>query len=530
MSLTVSQNIQNKNEQNLIRIISEFRIKFSFSFKFILILCIGLYSTLTFAQKGYEIKVKIKGIKDTTVILGHHFAKSMYPDDTIRVDKNGSGVFKGKKELPQGMYIIFLPTKNYFDFIVGDDQYFSIESDTTDFAKTVKIEGSKENQIFYDYQNLLIAKRDDVKKLQDQRKNAKTDEEKKKINEQFKLIDQEVKLYKEKVMKEQQNSFVGKFIKATQDIDVPDPPKDAAGNITDSLFQYRYYKDHYFDNFDISDKRMLYTPLYEEKVLTYIDKVIPQIPDTINGIVDMLVTKSRTSPELFRYMLGTLFNHYGQSQIMGFDAVALYIADKYYIKEATWSDTASIRKLKEQVARKMPLTLGKVAADVQLVFVPSEHFIAATDSIPLKKNPYVGNFFKLSDIKSDFIILFFWEADCSHCKIATPQMYSFYSKLKKKNVEVIAISTLFGEEGKLKWVNFVNEHKLYNWINAWNPYDYKFKEQYDIVSTPTIYILDKYRKIIAKRIGPEQCEEIIDHYIEVEQKIKNNSKPANQAK
>jgi thiol-disulfide isomerase/thioredoxin len=500
-------------------------ISFNFSsFNFIgllLTLFLLLGSSSVIAQKGYEIKVKINGIKDTSIILGHHFGKAMYPDDTVRVDKNGLGVFKGKNELPQGMYIIFLPTKNYFDIVVGEDQFFSVESDTTNFVKTVKITGSKENQIFYDYQNLLMSKRDEVKQLQDKRKNAKTDEEKKTITEQFKKIDQEVKLYREKTITGDPNGFVGKFIKATQEIEVPDPPKDSSGKITDSTFQYRYYRNHYFDNFDISDRRMLYTPLYEDKVMTYIDKVVPQIPDTLNAEVDMLIAKSRTSPELFRYMMATLFTHYGQSQIMGFDAVALYIADKYYIKEATWHDTTYINKLKEQVRIKLPLTLGKVAADVQLVFVPSEHFKAAATNDSLKKNPYVGNFFYLSEINADFIILFFWEADCSHCKKATPEMYEIYQKLKQKNVEIIAIHTLGGEEGKVKWVNFVNEHKLYDWVNSWNPYDFKFKEKYDILSTPAIFILDKHRKIIAKRIGPEQCEEIINHYIEVDQKIKN---------
>jgi thiol-disulfide isomerase/thioredoxin len=263
---------------------------------------------------------------------------------------------------------------------------------------------------------------------------------------------------------------------------------------------------------------MLRTPLYEEKVMTYIDKIIPQDPDSLNTAVDLLIAKSRTNTELFRYMLVTLFNHYGQSQIMGFDAVALYIADKYYIKEATWADTAYIKKLQKQVSQKLPLVIGKIAPDIKLVYVQSDHFKAAADSMPLKKNPYVGDFFMLSNIKSNYLILYFWEADCSHCKKATPIMYDVYEKMKDKGVAVVSINLLFGEEGKVKWIDFVNEHKLYNWINAWNPYDYKFKEQYDVETTPTIYILDKDHKIIAKRIGPEQCEEIINHYIEVDKR------------
>ncbi len=490
---------------------------------FILSIVIALAFQTAFCENGFEIKVKIHGLKDTSIILGHHFATMMNADDTIKLDKNGSGVFKGKKELPKGMYIIFLPSKTYFDFLVGDNQKFSVENDTSDLFKKIKFSGSKENQIFYDYQYLLSSKRDEMKKLQEQRKNASTDEGKK-IAEQMKAIDKDVKAYKEKVLKDNPNTFVVKFIKATQDIEVPDAPKDVNGKITDSTFQYRYYRAHYFDNFDISDPAMLRTPLYEEKILTFIDKVIPQEPDSIDAAVDFLIAKSRTSPELFRYMLVTLFNHYAQSQIMGFDAVTVYIANKYYLKEATWSDTAYITKLKSQVASIEPLLLGKTAPDIKLVYVPADHFKAAADSLPMKKNPYVGDFFMLSSIKANYIILYFWEADCSHCKKETPIMYDVYEKMKNKGVAVISINLLFGEDGKVKWIDFVNEHKLYDWINAWNPYDYKFKEQYDVKSTPTIYILDKDLKILAKRIGPEQCEEIINHYIEMDKRKQSNKK------
>ena len=101
---------------------------------------------------GYEIRVKINGIKDTNIILGHHFAGAMYPDDTVKVDKNGIGIFKGKKTLPQGMYIIFLPSKNYFDIIIGENQKYSVENDTSNLFKKIKFSGSKENQIFFEYQ------------------------------------------------------------------------------------------------------------------------------------------------------------------------------------------------------------------------------------------------------------------------------------------------------------------------------------------------------------------------------------------
>jgi thiol-disulfide isomerase/thioredoxin len=252
--------------------------------------------------------------------------------------------------------------------------------------------------------------------------------------------------------------------------------------------------------------------IYENKIINYVDKVIPQIPDSINPELDRLIAKSRTNDELFRYMLVTLFNHYAKSQIMGFDAVQVYLAEKYYIPEAKWSDTAYMSKLKDFVKHTKPLLLGKVAPDIQLVRVPTEHFIAAADSMPMKKDPYVGSFFDLHDLQSKFIVLYFWDAECGHCKKATPVMYEAAQKIKSKDVEVIAVSLQFGVEGKVKWINYINENKFYDWTNAWNPYDYKFKELYDVSSTPQIFILDKDKKIIAKRIGPEQVEEIINVY------------------
>ncbi len=464
------------------------------------------------AQKGHEIKVKIIPFKDTTVILGHHFAGSMYPDDTIRLDKNSNGVFKGNEPLPQGMYLVFLPNKSYFDVMIGENQHFSVETDTSDLFRKTKFTKSEENTAFYNYQYFLSDKRKEANEWVEKRKNATTEAEKKVCTEKLKVLDSEVKAFIEKSINTNPGSMFAAFAKATKEVEVPDPPRDTHGNIIDSAFQYKYYRSHYFDNFDIADVRLLRTPLYENKVKTYIEKVVPQIPDSIYPEVDMLIAKSRTSPELFRYMLVTLFNLYGQSQIMGFDAIALYIGEKYYIKEATWADTAYIKKLKDQIAIRTPLNIGKVAPDIRLVNVPNQHFIEAKDSVQLKKNPYIGNFFNLSEVKGKFIVLAFWESDCGHCKKTIPELHKVYQKIKDKGLVVVSVHMLGGEEGKEKWVNFVNEHKLTDWINAWNPYDYAYKKSFDITSTPVIFVLDNDHKIIAKRIGTEQIEDFITHY------------------
>jgi len=407
------------------------------------------------------------------------------------------------------MYLVYLPDDRFFDLIIGGDQYFSFENDTTDLLTNMKISGSVENEVFYEYQNYLNIKREEAMALQEKQKSSKSNADSIRYRDQLNALNDTVQARINKTIEDNKGTFLSVFLKALQDVEVPDPPRDENSRITDSLFQYRYYKNHYFDNFDVSDVRLLRTPIYENKIMTYIEKVLIQIPDTLIKEVDWLVEKSRSDQQLFRYMLITLFNYYAQSQIMGMDALYVHLAEKYYIPEATWSDQEFITKLKERVAKLKPTLLGQVAPDFQLVRISTDHIIQSAEDEELKKNPYVGEFFQLHSVNAPIIILYFWEADCGHCKKQTPVLYEICKRLKSRGVEVIAVHILGGEEGKVKWIDYLNENGYYDWINAWNPYDFQYKNIYDVSSTPALFVLDKNKKIVAKRIAPDQAEKII---------------------
>lgn len=460
--------------------------------------------------QGYEIKVKINGLQNKQVILGHYLSKTMYPDDTITLDNNSAGVFKGDKKLPGGMYLMYLPDGTFFDVVIGDDQEFSVTTDSANFLETLVFKGSDENQVFLDFQRYFAGLRKSAEDLTSVLKNTADPKEKEALTNKLKGFNNDRVSRIKAIKAAHPDLFISDFLGATLDIEVPEAPRDEKGALIDSNWQYRYYKKHYFDYFDFSDPRLLRTPFYEEKIMTYLNKVVPQMPDSLIKYTDYLIEKSRKDSSVFRYMLITLFNHYAKSNIMGMDAVQVHIADKYYIPESWWSDAKYISELKEYVEKAKPLLLGVVAPDAELMNVPADHFKSAASDTALRRYPHVGTKFNLRDETAPFTVLLFWEADCGHCKTAVPELYRIYHRsLKDMGVKVLAISTLFGEDGKIKWVNFVNEHGLYDWINAWNPYSYDFKLKYDVVTTPQIFILDKNRKIVAKRIGPEQVEEII---------------------
>ncbi|MBN2522316.1 MAG: DUF5106 domain-containing protein [Bacteroidales bacterium] len=468
-----------------------------------------LFSFSSLYSQGYQIDLTVNNLKDTTVILGHYLNQSMYPDDTVRIDERGYGVFQGENKLPEGLYFVFLPNTNYFDIIMGSDQQFTIQTDTSDFVGSLEFEGSEENQIFLDFQKYMAMLRAKADSLSALVQNDQGDPDK--LMQELQLVNTDRISMIETISEKHPDLFVGKFLESTLDVNVPEPPGDAEGNVTGGNWQYYYYRNHYFDNFDLSDARMLRTPLYENKLINYISKVIPQIPDTIIPEADRIIKLAKSDSTLFRYVLVTLFNHFGKSNIMGMDAVQIHIAEKYYIPGSWWSDSSFIADLKTRVEKTKPLLIGKVAPDMELISVPSGHFIEASKDTSLKRYPHVGVKITLHQISAKYTVLLFWEADCGHCKTAVPELYDLYvNSLAKYDVKILSISTLFGEEGKMKWSDFVNEYQIYDWINAWNPYSYEYKLTYDILSTPQIYLLDENKKIIAKKISPAQVGEIID--------------------
>jgi thiol-disulfide isomerase/thioredoxin len=475
-----------------------------------LLLILLVATWYTGLAEGYEITFSLPSFQGDTLVLGHRFNASFIPQDSVIADGTGRGVFTGDESLPEGMYLVLLPDQSFFDLLIGKDQFFRFETDTADYVPNMKITGSSDNEAFYAYQLFLQENREKAQALQAKISAAGNAADSVSAREALDGLNASVQDHIEGLIAANHDNFFGVFLKALQEVKVPDPPLGDDGRPIDPAFRYKYYKAHYFDNFDFTDVRLLRTPFYEQKIMTYIEKVAFQSPDSLIKDVDMLIEGSRSDPQLFRYMLITLFNHFAKSQIMGMDAVYIHIADRYYIPEAEWSDPEFISKLQERVEKSKPTLIGTKARDIQLVEVHSDHFIQSLENEDLKKNPYVGKFFHLYDVDARYTILYFWEADCGHCKKATPELYEAYKRLKTKGIEVVAVNTLSGEEGKVKWIDYINENGFYDWINCWNPYDFTYKNIYDIITTPQLFVLNEDKEIVAKRIAPEQAEKIIE--------------------
>lgn len=466
--------------------------------KILLLATIIFTSIATSYCQGYNIQIKIDGLKDTSIYLGYYLADRKYVIDTAHVNKKGIASFNGDKKLEEGLYLVILPNRTFFDLIISSDQDFALVTDTAYLMMNIKIKDSKENQIFADYQKHMIYNQKISADLRKRITLNKTSTDSVKIlNEKLVKLKKEVDDFNDKIIKNDPKSLVAKFIIATTDIIVPDPPKDSKGNITDSLFQYRYFKKHYFDNIDFSDERLMRTPFLQVKIDNFFKKTVIQIPDSIIYEAERLIELTKVNKHMFRYVTAYLLNKYEASKYIGMERVFISIADKYYFTgQASWADTTFIKKLKDHVEKVRPNMMGNKAPDLKR----------------LETNN--GEWATLSEIKAKMIILAFWEPHCNHCQVVIPKLNDLYKKYKSYSIEVLAFYT---QTDTAVWNKFIEDYDLTDWINAYDRYGLSnFRNLYDIFTTPCIYIIDENKKIIARKIDLEAIEKFIGHFIEEE--------------
>jgi thiol-disulfide isomerase/thioredoxin len=446
-------------------------------------------------KNGYEISVTINGLPDSTVYMAYHLGDKQYLKDTLKLDKKGHGIFSGTESLPQGIYMIVLPGRKYFEVLMSSDQFYSVTCNYSDYFKTLKFTGSDENSAFVDYQKKWIAMQDEAKRISNRIQQNKQNKDSLQIlNEQMKKEEEIMKSYLHNVVESNEGTLLAMLVRSLIPVEVPDFQIPLNISNPDSVRYFRkylYYKDHFFDNISFSDERLLRTPILQSKLDAFFaDAVIP-LADSINKEIDKIIAKCTNNYKVFQFVAVYLFNHFRESEIMGHDAVMVKLADDLYLSgKADWTTQEWRDNLKKEIDRIRPNLIGVKAHNLVM-------------------NTYTGVYKSLYDINKDFTILYFWEPNCGHCQEVTPKLKTYYDKAKNEGVEVFAVCT---QSDKAKWEKYIQDNKL-DWINGWDPQRItSFDYYYNVQSTPGVYILDKNKIIIAKKLSVEDIGPFIENY------------------
>lgn len=460
-------------------------------------------SHLKASNGGHQISVKLKNYAEAQLFLGYHYGDKQYLQDTVEKDDKGFFVFEGDEPLPPGVYLVVMaPDNKYFQLLItNEEQKFKVFADAENPTKGIRFENAPDNELFYEYLAFLEEKKPMADQLAAEIEAAESEEEKKAIQEKRSRIDEEVREFQERLMQRSPASLTAAIIKAN----LPADMQEFEGTEEDIQWKrWRYTQDHYFDNLDLGDPRMLRTPFLFQRVDYFVHKLQIQHPDSIAKAIDYVLDRMKPAEETFKFYLIHFLNEYARSNIVGMDAVYVHLVNNYYAKGlAPWTEEEQLKKILENAKALEPLLIGKIAPNIRL---------EKRDGSPIE----------LHDIESEYTILYFWRYDCGHCKKSTPDIKAFYEKYKDKGVKIVAVCAKFTDEIPDCW-KYIDENGIGDWLHTIDTYHRsRFMTIYNIKSTPQIYILDRNKEILSKRIGAEQLEEVMDRIIEMREKEKED--------
>ena len=268
----------------------------------------------------------------------------------------------------------------------------------------------------------------------------------------------------------------------------------------DTVDNYQFYKSHYWDGTTFMDDAVVRTPFFPAKLQRYYREVISQDPDSIIRDVDYKLLLARSSPEMYKYMLNWLTDEYLNPKYMGQDAVFVHLFEKYHSKGLTpWLN----EKQNETITRRAYMLMANLVGEkgANLEFLDTANNVSA-----------------LYDVKADYTVVIFWDPNCGHCKEELPVIDSFYRQnWQAKNLKLYAVMT---EYDTTAWKTFINNNQLTDWTHVHHTLEMdkmetaaqkpSFKQLYDITQTPTLYLLDKEKRIVAKKLTPKQLNDLLE--------------------
>jgi len=449
--------------------------------KFIASLLILLFAAAGQAQSDYKIEITLKNYPYKTLLIGYEYGSQKYPKDTLTLNAQGQFVFEGTEPLKNGLYFIVLQPKNEFlEFTIDyNDHHFAIEADANDVISSLVFKNSAANSIFQEYEAFLKSKQLQMAQIIKSKQTPPTEANIQSIKAKLKKLDTEIGQFQKNFIQQHKGSFAAVIARSLS----PVKPPVFTGTPDEILRKnLNYQRNHYWDNIDFKDERLLYTNFFDEKMTYYLNEFIPQHPDTIWQEMDFLLKKMEPNKELFQYYLATWLNKFGHSVTKGLDAVYVHLVKEYFAKgKATMLTEDQLATLLRDVELLEPVLIGKKAPNITLY----------------KQD---GSAMSIYDTKKPYTLLFFWGPDCGHCQKAAPYLVKFFKEYKDQ-VEVITICNEVGDEKVKKCWQGVTNHEYNDMINLADPkYTSGFKTAYYVKMTPTIYLLNKDKVIIDKNI------------------------------
>ena len=471
--------------------------------KYLFILLAVFAAQQAVQAQGFQVTLNAPQVRKGIAYLTYYMGPSLNIADSAAVGSNGVTVFSGTKKLLPGIYVLVFPGKHSrIEFLIDKSQKINISApDTMDLVNKVVISGSPENIPYSQYQKFVSAKGMMLIKEKNAYLSSRTRADSVLHEKNYNTLTKELNDYRQGIIVKQPKSMLAALLSAMKD---PKLPKGIPVTNRDSVNQYYYYKNHYWDDVSFMDDRIIRTPFFVTKLERYYKDVLPKDADSVIKDADYKLLLARSAPEMFKYLLNWLTDEYINPEYMGMDKVFVHLFEKYHSKGiSNWLNEKQMEAITRRAYMLMSNLVGEKGANLEM----------------LDRNDKPT---ALYDLQSDYTVLCFWDPNCGHCKTEIPRIDSIYqASWKQKGVKIFAVFTPDGNTvTRADWAKFINSHNLNDWTHVYQSKEKEdadlkaqipsFKQLYDVITTPTLYLLDNEKRIVGKKLTFLQLDGLLN--------------------
>ena len=426
-----------------------------------------------------NISIKVKNLDEVKARLSSLQGEKISFIDSISPNKNGEFNFSLQIKHP-GFYRLQFSTNKSLDFIY-DNEEVEIETDANNISDNLQVIKSESNKTYYDFVKLNKAYKTKTELLQlILARYPKDDDYYQATKEKTIQIQEDYLNFVNITSQTNPQSFIARYVRSAQfpvlDSEIPFEK------------QLTFLKSHALDNVNFFDADLIYSDAFTNKAIEFLTYYRnPQLPlelleKEFVSAVDTILNKAKVNSMVYQHVVEYLLDGFKK---FGFDNVLNYIVENYVIKDDLCLDQKLTAALDKRIEQAKKFKVGIIVPNIEIPNLS-------------------GSIVELNKIKSEKILLIFYASWCPHCQTLLPQVYEFYKNQKEKKLEVVAISI---DTSKADRLNFVKTHGLNEWLNACDlkGWDGKAAVDYFIYATPTMFLVDKDRKLIGM---PKTVEEL----------------------
>ncbi|MFC2100387.1 thioredoxin-like domain-containing protein [Bacteroidota bacterium] len=424
-------------------------------------------------NQDYIIKGKINDLPDQKIYFSSFHGDKNIKIDTITTSKEGSFEYHIPSKLPTGMYRINMLFDQKFELILNGENIV-FETSFNDPSGKMVISESEENAVYYNFlqlDNNLQLKLELLTPIIDFYPDD--DDFFKKSQRHYEEMQETYSKKVEHLIMEHNHTLASRIAMIAR------TPRLPASLKTEQRMDY--LKAHFFDHTDFTDSALIKSNAYINKAIDYLTLYAnpnftkEQLEKQYIKAIDIILSYAVVCNEVYDFLLEYFVNGFEK---YNFELVLDHISLNY-----SPSNKCENKERKSQLEKRLESYQKLVRGNK----VPE---IISKDQ---ERNPII-----LSELKSNYTLVVFWATWCPHCKSLLPEIKKSCDILSADEIKILAVSldTLQND-----WLSFIKSFTG-NWVHCsdlkgWNS---KAADDYSIYATPTMFLLDINKKILAKPV------------------------------